>query len=389
MTAKSNRFIFVNVEGEMKNRYRRFKRSWGTYYAFDTLTGNSQSLKTRDRKVADRLIEAKNEAEREVGLRKKIGLIYLTAADPQAAKRTWQSVMDRAIQLAPEKSRSRWMTAVKDEAFNLIRRLPIIETRSDEFLTVLDKGTVSTNVYLRRLQNLAVDLGWLAEPVLRRKLFPKPVYKKKRAILQDEHVRIIKRERNVERQNYYEVIWHTGGAQSDIALLDATSINWKDRVFTYTRLKTGQTAQIRIGDEFAAVLSKLPKCGPLFPYLRTVREADRATEFKQRCEGLGIHGVTLHSYRYSWAQRAKAAGYPQRYAQQALGHASKAVTEAYAADAQFVMPSLEEYEARQTNPVRVPIKTAPLEHNAKGNDAAHQNPDVKALNSPSAPYALN
>jgi hypothetical protein len=67
----------------MKNRYRRFKRSWGVYFAFDTLTGNSKSLKTRDRKVADRPIEAKNEAEREVGLRKKIGLIYLTAADPQ------------------------------------------------------------------------------------------------------------------------------------------------------------------------------------------------------------------------------------------------------------------------------------------------------------------
>jgi len=32
------------------------------YYAFDTLTSNSQSMKTRDRKVADRLIEAKNEA---------------------------------------------------------------------------------------------------------------------------------------------------------------------------------------------------------------------------------------------------------------------------------------------------------------------------------------
>lgn len=389
MTEKSNRFIFVNVEDEMKNRYRRFKRSWGTYYAFDTLTGNSQSLKTRDRKVADRLIEAKNEAEREVGLRKKIGLIYLTAADPQAAKRTWQAVMDRAIQLVPAKSRSRWATAVKDEAFNLIRRLPIIETRTDEFLPVLDKGTVSTNVYLRRLQNLAIDLGWLAEPVLRRKLFPKPVYKKKRSILPDEHQQIIERERNSERQSYYEVIWHTGGAQSDIALLDATSINWQARVFTYTRLKTGQTAQIQIGVKFAAVLRKLPKSGPLFPYLRTVREADRATEFKQRCEGLGIHGVTLHSYRYSWAQRAKAAGYPQRYAQQALGHASKAVTEAYAADAQFVMPSLEVYEARASEQGGAPLRTALPESAPTNSGGLEQCTDAKALNGLKNNLSLN
>lgn len=53
MRMQSDRFIVLNVEDEMKNRYRRFKRSWGTYYAFDTVTGNSKSLKTRDRKVAD------------------------------------------------------------------------------------------------------------------------------------------------------------------------------------------------------------------------------------------------------------------------------------------------------------------------------------------------
>jgi len=40
------------------------------------------------------------------------------------------------------------------------------------------------------------------------------------------------------------------------------------------------------------------KSSSLFPYLRTVRPSDRATEFKQRCEGLKIRGVTLHSYRY-------------------------------------------------------------------------------------------
>jgi len=56
----------------------------------------------------------------------------------------------------------------------------------------------------------------------------------------------------------------------------------------------------------------------------------RAKEFKQRCIGLGIHGVTLHSYRYAWAERAIIAGYPERFAQLALGHNSKAVHRAYA-----------------------------------------------------------
>ncbi len=68
--------------------------------------------------------------------------------------------------------------------------------------------------------------------------------------------------------------------------------------------------QIRFGREMEAILKTLPKSGPLFPYLSTVRPGDRATEFKQRCTALGIEGVTLHSYRYAWAERAKIAGYP-------------------------------------------------------------------------------
>jgi integrase len=102
--------------------------------------------------------------------------------------------------------------------------------------------------------------------------------------------------------------------------------------------------QVRFGKEVEEILASLPKSGPLFPYLITVRPGDRATEFKQRCAGLGIEGVTLHSYRYAWAERAKVAGYPERFAQVALGHNSKAVHRAYARHAQVKLPALEDYE---------------------------------------------
>jgi integrase len=85
------------------------------------------------------------------------------------------------------------------------------------------------------------------------------------------------------------------------------------------------------------------KTGALFPYLQTVRAGDRATEFKQRCVGLNIQGVSLHSYRYAWAERAKIVGYPERFAQLALGHNSKAVHRAYAKNAKVTLPPLEEY----------------------------------------------
>ena len=54
--------------------------------------------------------------------------------------------------------------------------------------------------------------------------------------------------------------------------------------------------------------------------------------------------MTLHSYRYAWVERAKSCGYPERFAQEALGHNSVAVHRAYAKRAKMKLPSLEEYE---------------------------------------------
>jgi integrase len=68
---------------------------------------------------------------------------------------------------------------------------------------------------------------------------------------------------------------------------------------------------------------------------------------------LGIRSVTLHSYRYTWAGCARIVGSPERFAQEALGHNSKAVHRACAKHALMKLPSLEEYEqqaAAKTTP---------------------------------------
>jgi integrase len=71
---------------------------------------------------------------------------------------------------------------------------------------------------------------------------------------------------------------------------------------------------------------------------------DRAAEFYRRCKLLKLSGISLHSYRYAWAERAKSAGYPERFAQEALGHSSRAVHQAYARKAVVLVPPLEHYE---------------------------------------------
>jgi integrase len=110
--------------------------------------------------------------------------------------------------------------------------------------------------------------------------------------------------------------------------------------------KTCVPVVLHLGEEALNALKDLASEGFLFPYPSQVCAGDRATEFKQRCRGLGIEGVSLHSYRYAWAERAKACGYPERFAQEALGHNSAAVHRAYAKRAKMKLPSLEEYEKR-------------------------------------------
>jgi integrase len=131
--------------------------------------------------------------------------------------------------------------------------------------------------------------------------------------------------------------------------LGAENIDWEHNVFSFARKKTGSIAIMRFDDELVEILRDLPGSGLLFPYLRTVRSGDRATEFHQRIAGLGIKGVSLHSYRYAWAERAKKAGYPERFAQEALGHNSNAIHRAYARRAQVELPPLSEFERMRNN----------------------------------------
>jgi integrase len=313
-------------------------------YCKDTDTGARPSLHTKDRKEAERLVKHKNEALETPHINRKIGMAYMSAADPELATRIWDDVMTAIMWDKTGPNLRRYETAYKDNAFKRIKRKVVVTTLPDDFMAALRAGGVATNVYLRRYQNYALGMGWLPVPILPKAMWPKIKHKEKRSTTWEEHCRIIAREGNPERRDFYELCWHFGGSQSDIAGLQSTDFDYEHHSFAYDRLKTGNMGGMRIGDKAWAVIMRRPKEGPLFPYLITVREADRATEFKQRCQGLGIEGITLHSYRYAWAERSADNGYPERYAQRALGQNSKIIHRAYAKKAQGQLPSLEEYE---------------------------------------------
>lgn len=337
---KEERYRVVRL-GSRKNRY----------YCRDVVTGSRTSLKTTDRETADRIVLHRNEVAKNPHINRQIGMAYLSGADPNLVLRVWQDVMDDILRDKQGSTLDRYTTAMNDSAFDRIREQVVVTTQPEDLKIVLRVGTVSTNVYLRRLHNYALDMGWLTSRILPTKLWGKIKYKKKRAIKHEEHKRIIEREKNLERKAFYDLCWELGGSQGDIANLEAEDADWTDHTICYNRKKLAHLDEtdvkpplIRIGKRCAAILKSLPQTGPLFPNLRKVKSKDRANEFRQRCQGLGIKGVTLHSYRYSWAERARKANYPRREAEEALGHNCHAVHIAYASRAQVTVAPLEDYE---------------------------------------------
>jgi integrase len=343
----------------MKERYRLMRRGirGGTFYSVDSTTGTRTSLGTSDEDVAEQIVRAKNQALRQPALNLQIARAYLAGTDSGINTRTWQDALDALMATKQAANKARWQTVAKDRALRPILDQVIIQTQAEALLNALRNGTVSTNVYLRRLHNFCLDMSWLPWPLIPKRQWPAVRFKEKRAITIEEHQEVLAHEANPERNAFYQLCWHLGASQGDIANLKGEDIDWDNSTIGFFRRKTGVPVVVHLGKEALNLLKDLAGEGPLFPYLATVRSGDRATEFKQRCDGLGIKGVTLHSYRYAWAERAKVCGYPERFAQEALGHNSKAVHRAYAKRARVRIPSLEEYEQQTSNKATVPAGT--------------------------------
>ena len=90
--------------------YRRSNRSSGTYYAQDSTTGARESLGTKSKAEAEKLLQAKNDANVQPILSRELAKVYMHAQDPQFAGRTWGDVariIDFASKIILKASRPR------------------------------------------------------------------------------------------------------------------------------------------------------------------------------------------------------------------------------------------------------------------------------------------
>jgi hypothetical protein len=65
----------------MSHRYRVFRRGWGTFYCQDLTTGKQESLRTRDKTEAHRLVAARNESEQAPAFSLQLARVYCRAGE--------------------------------------------------------------------------------------------------------------------------------------------------------------------------------------------------------------------------------------------------------------------------------------------------------------------
>lgn len=328
----------------MQNRYIMFIRS-EIYYCEDRTTGQQKSLRTRDEAEAQRIIQAKNDSVKLPQMNLVMAKTYLSAQDPKMIIRTWADVLQRFCDRSNDNTRKRHERVARTKPMQFLKCKRLIETTADDFFEALKLGSTSTIAFLQTIHNDAIGMGWIPSPILPRKLWPKMKKKEKRAITEAEHISLMSAVDD-EWRLYFQLLWFIGAAQTDAANLTDANINWQSRVLKYDRQKlNGRSlppACLVIGKGLEVILRQLPSTGPLFPNITKMDDRSRACFMWKLCKRVGIKGVSLHSYRYSWAERAKVAGIPQRWAQAALGHNSKAVHDAYARNALVVCPPIDE-----------------------------------------------
>ena len=136
-----------------------------------------------------------------------------------------------------------------------------------------------------------------------------------------------------------------------------------------TRWRNVQPPQFRFGKEVEAILSTLPNRVRFFRNCNRWGQATVRPNSSSVASDYDPRHLPAH-LPLRWAERAKTAGYPERFAQLALGHNSKAVHRAYANKAQVTLPPLEENPREDCAVQRGTSGSA--RSNPHGDDQSHQ-----------------
>src|SRR5258707_14012571 len=125
------------MEKNVQLKYRLFRRRNGVFYWQENDSKKQGTLRTTERREAERLLNAMNESYREPTLNLNLARAYLAAHDPKMAKRTWQAVMDEMATHGIPSTQNRCARGFRSKAYDAIRDKPLVQTTGEDLLTVV------------------------------------------------------------------------------------------------------------------------------------------------------------------------------------------------------------------------------------------------------------
>jgi hypothetical protein len=240
-----------------------------------------------------------------------------------------------------DSSRERLRQRVQVAAFDGLRHKKLLETTADDFFAVFKDGKVSIVCFLKRLAQLRLE-SWLDCPADCRAVSLAEIRTQRPA--RHHAGRTPERFGRRRKTPSGNCIWNCFGKPARRRATRRTS---------RPRTLTGRRGRFPISGKRPARWRSSPSARRWKPCCSSCRRPAHCSRscprsrpttapagFRRRCHKAGVSGVTLHCYRYAWAERAKVVGMPERFAQAALGHNSKAIHRAYAKKAVIIAPSL-------------------------------------------------
>ena len=165
----------------------------------------------------------------------------LEGAEPPVAAVQQARLSGRQAQQR-ESTQDRYDQAFREPILARFASRRLLDTRAEDILQLLKDGTVSTNMYFRRVHSYA--LPW---PILNYRQWPSRKFKVKRGVTWEEHCSLVETEKNAERKAYLELLWHVGAAQIDLVSLTAGDVDWNTKTITFFRRKAACSTVSRAG----------------------------------------------------------------------------------------------------------------------------------------------
>jgi hypothetical protein len=354
----------------------------GVYYIIDKATGKSRSSKTTDKHQAEAFARVQYDLtdDTNVAFHKKTAEMHLAKCNPEWTINTWDMVIN-SMKKAPrgqvggQKSARTVRTITSswgNKCWNRIRHKRLIDTLPSDFQGALNGLGCGLVAFGKTLHRFAFNHGMMPYQIMGDAMWPKVKFNRRsRAITEAEHVRLVKyfseagervyrmalkhhpdttiAQWQEEWVNYLWLLWFTAASNSDAANMKAENILWDERVIAYKRDKWQEPEEtppvcvaIAKGGQLEKLLKALPAQGNLFPLLTQIGQESRCRVFKKARERVGIKGrVTIHGYRFGFAERAKKGGMSVEDRMISLGHANYKMTHHYDKHALVTPQSIE------------------------------------------------